>query len=90
MACRGWLASETQSACQFRNANHPMSIALHPRHMSASERLNEVAEILSTGAMRLIDRKSRSLSANSGDSSLDFTAHQSVHAPENKQRIFRK
>lgn len=67
-----------------------MIIALHPRHMSASERLNEVAEILAKGVVRLMDRKSRSLSANDRDSSLDFTAHQSVHGPENKRRVFRK
>jgi len=67
-----------------------MSIALHPRHMSAAERLNEVAEIIAKGVVRLMDRKSRALSAESGDSSLDFTAHQSVHGPENKRRIFRK
>ena len=63
-----------------------MSIALHPDRMTASERLNEVAEILATGVMRLLARKSSRLFADARDSSLDFTACQSVHGPETKRR----
>ena len=59
-----------------------MSIALHPDRMTASERLNEVAEILAAGAVRLIARKSSRIFADCGDSSLDFTASQSVHGQE--------
>jgi len=67
-----------------------MSIALHPDHMSAAERLDEIAEILVTGAMRLMARKSTRLSADSRDSSVDFTASRSVYGVENKRRNSRK
>lgn len=63
-----------------------MSIALHPDHMTAAERLDEIAEILATGAMRLLARKSTRLSADGRDSSVDFTASQSVYGGENKRR----
>ena len=57
-----------------------MSKALRPNLMTAPERLDEVAEILAVGAMRLKARKSRALSAVVGESSLDCAAHQSGHA----------
>ena len=57
-----------------------MSNALHPRHMTAGDRLDEVAEILAAGLIRLHDRKSSPLSRNVGDSSLDCPGHQSGHA----------
>ena len=63
-----------------------MTLALSPDRMSAVERLNEVAEILTLGVLRLLDRKSRSLSAERGDCSVDFTADQSVYGAENKRR----
>ncbi|MDO8605939.1 MAG: hypothetical protein Q7R40_05350 [Phaeospirillum sp.] len=63
-----------------------MSFALSPDHMTAAERLDEVAEILATGAMRLMARKSTRLSAERGDSSVDFTATQSVYGGESKPR----
>jgi hypothetical protein len=63
-----------------------MSIALHPDRMTASERLDEAAGILAAGAMRLLARKSSSLSAAFGESSLDFTASQSVHGQATKRR----
>ena len=63
-----------------------MSIALHPDHMTAAERLDEIAEILAVGAMRLMARKSSRLSADSRDSSVDFTANRSVYGVENKRR----
>jgi hypothetical protein len=47
---------------------------------TASERLDEIAEILALGLMRLKARKSSSLSAPGGESSLDCAAHQSGHA----------
>ena len=53
---------------------------LHPSHMSAAERLAEIAEILAAGLMRLRARKSSPLSADRGESSLDCAAHQSGHA----------
>ena len=52
------------------------------------ERLSEIAEILAAGLMRLQARKSSQISADCGDSSLDFTGHQSgpanPHSPEAK------
>lgn len=68
------------------NRRYAMSIALHPNHMTAAERLDEIAEILAAGAMRLMARKSSRLSADSRDSSVDFTANQSVYGVENKRR----
>jgi hypothetical protein len=47
---------------------------------STTERLDEIAEILATGLMRLRARQSSHLSAHSGESSLDCAAHQSSHA----------
>ena len=67
-----------------------MTNALHPRHMTAAERLDEVAEILAAGAMRLMARKSSRLSADRGDSSVDFTAERSVYGVENKRRNSRR
>jgi hypothetical protein len=57
-----------------------MTNALHPDRMSAAERLDEIAEILAAGLMRLQARKSSPLSAASGESLLDSAAHQSSHA----------
>jgi hypothetical protein len=54
--------------------------ALHPKHMAASERLDEIAEILTAGLMRLRARQSSQLSAAGGESLLDCPAHQSGHA----------
>jgi hypothetical protein len=48
--------------------------------MTSAERLDEIAEILAAGLMRLKLRKSSGLSANAGESSLDCLAHQSGHA----------
>jgi len=58
--------------------------------MTAAERLDEVAEILAAGAMRLMARKSSRLSAERGDSSVDFTAERSVYGVENKRRNSRR
>lgn len=57
-----------------------MSNALHPSRMTAAERLDEVAEILAVGLLRLKANKSSGLSADAGESSLDGAAHQSGHA----------
>lgn len=57
-----------------------MSNALHPDLMTAPERLDEIAEILVAGLMRLTARKSTPLSAHSGESSLDCAGRQSGHA----------
>ncbi len=52
---------------------------LHPNHMSAAERLAEIADILAAGLMRLKARQSTPLSAHRGESSLDCVADQSGH-----------
>ena len=57
-----------------------MSNALNPTTMTVAERLDEVAEILATGLIRLRGPKSSPLSPASGESSLDCPAHQSGHA----------
>lgn len=49
--------------------------------MTTDERLDEVAEIMSIGIIRL---QSRQVSSDQGDSSLDFTAPQSVHVCDEK------
>ena len=54
--------------------------AFDPDHMSAAERLDEIADILAAGLMRLRARKSSPLSAHIGDSSLDCAGYQSGHA----------
>jgi len=52
----------------------------HADHLTAVERLAEIAEILAVGLMRLRARQSSSLSPESGESSLDYSGHQSGHA----------
>ena len=52
---------------------------LHPRHMTVAERLNEIADILAAGLIRLRARKSSQISADHGESSLDFSPDQSGH-----------
>jgi len=49
---------------------------LSPNQMTPEERLSELATILSVGLVRLNDRKSRELSARTGDSCLHFLANQ--------------
>jgi hypothetical protein len=65
---------------QLQTAGTSMTIALSPARMTAPERLDEIAEILALGAMRLIARKSSRLSAAYGETSLDFTPERSGHA----------
>lgn len=67
-----------------------MSIALSPNRMNAAERLDEIAEILAVGASRLMARKSSRLSADGGDSSVDFTAHQSMYGEATNRRVSRR
>ncbi len=54
-----------------------MSNTLSPDHMTSAERIGELTSILAIGVIRLRARKSSRLSANRGESCLDFTAHQS-------------
>jgi len=62
-----------------------MSNGLHPNCLIAAERLDEVAEILALGLMRLKANKSSVLSAHRGESSLDCAPHQSGHANARKR-----
>lgn len=56
--------------------------ALNPDLMTAPERLDEIAEVLAAGLMRLQARQSSALSAHCGESSLHIPGHQSdVTAP---------
>jgi hypothetical protein len=48
--------------------------------MSAAERLDEIADILAAGLMRLRARKSSALSDHRGESSLDYSPDQRGHA----------
>ena len=58
-----------------------MHNGIDPDRLSPAERLNEIAEILATGLMRLNrSPKSSPLSPHTGESSLDCPAHQSGHA----------
>ena len=47
--------------------------------MTAEERLDEIADILAAGLIRLRARKSTLLSRDRGESSLDFSPDQSGH-----------
>ena len=52
----------------------------YTNRMSAAERLDEIADILAAGLIRLSARKSSALSRDRGESSLDFSPDQSGHA----------
>ncbi len=54
--------------------------AMNPNTMTAAARLDEIAEILATGLMRLRARQSSAQSADLRDSSLDCPDDQSGHA----------
>jgi hypothetical protein len=51
----------------------------YSNRMTAAERLDEIADILAVGLIRLSARKSSGLSAHHGESSLDFSPNQSGH-----------
>jgi hypothetical protein len=55
-------------------------IAFSSDHLTGIERLAELGEILALGLMRLQARKSSRLSADPGDSSVDFLPDRSGHA----------
>lgn len=57
-----------------------MSNALRPDLMTVPERLDEIAEILAVGLMRLRARQSSPLSPDLGESSLDCADRQSGYA----------
>jgi hypothetical protein len=59
---------------------------LKPELMTTEERLAEICTILALGLMRLHARKSSELSTDRGESFVDFTCHQSMHATRSKRR----
>jgi hypothetical protein len=50
-------------------------------HMSATERLDEIAELLAAGLLRARSAKSTALSADRGERFVDLSARESGHAP---------
>jgi hypothetical protein len=58
-----------------------MANALHPQHMKTGERVQELAEILAHGLIRLQARQSSRISADRGDCRLDFSPDQRGHGP---------
>jgi hypothetical protein len=54
--------------------------ALNPNQLTAAERLDEIADLLAAGLMRLRVRQSSTLSPDTGESSLDFSVDQRGHA----------
>jgi hypothetical protein len=57
-----------------------MTNGTDPDQLSPDERLDEIAEILALGLMRLRARKSSELCGHTGESSLDCPGYQSSHA----------
>jgi hypothetical protein len=57
-----------------------MSNPLRPDLMTPAERLEEIADILAAGLMRLRARKSSQISGDPGESSLDFSPDRRGHA----------
>ena len=60
--------------------SHTGPSPVSPDRLTPSERLTEFGQILAAGLMRLHARKSSQLSADCGDSSVDFLPDQSGHA----------
>jgi hypothetical protein len=60
--------------------------AIDPQRMTTDERLAEIGRLLGLGLIRLHASKSRSLSADSGDSCLDFPPSQRRHADTRMKR----
>ena len=61
-----------------------MTNGTDPDQLSPDERLDEIAEILALGLMRLRARKSSELAADRGECLLDCAARQSGHADDLK------
>lgn len=57
-----------------------MKNTLDPSLLTPEERLAELGRILATGLIRMKVNKSSALSANRGESSVDFRAPKSGHA----------
>ena len=63
-----------------------MQNALDPNRMSAAERLDEIAEILAAGILRLKARESAHRPRDRGDVCLAIPARQSRHARNRRRR----
>jgi hypothetical protein len=59
---------------------------LDPDHMTPAERLDELARIFAAGLIRMRTAKSSTLSADTGESSVDFSPPKSGHATARKRR----
>lgn len=66
-----------------------MSNSLDPARMSPAERLTKLGRILATGLIRMKAGKSSPLSADSGESSVDYAAPKSGHATANSRSTTR-
>jgi hypothetical protein len=60
-----------------------MTDALRSNDSPGADRLNEIAEIMAAGLIRLRQRKSTRLSRGHGESCLDFTPNQRGHGAPN-------
>ena len=58
---------------------------LHPEEATPAERLDEIAEILAAGLVRLRVRQSSSLSRDGGEIRLDFSPGQRGHAGDGER-----
>jgi hypothetical protein len=57
--------------------------ALDPNRMTPTERLAELGRVLAAGLIRMKARQSSALSADRGESSVDFSPPKSGHATRN-------
>ena len=64
-----------------------MSKPFHYDSGSQGEHLDEIAEILAAGLMRVVAQKSSPISADTEESSLDFSATESGHPTPVERRI---
>lgn len=66
-----------------------MANPLDPARMSPAERLAELGRILAAGLTRMKADKSSPLSADTGESSVDYAAPKSGHATSNSRSTTR-
>jgi len=78
--------SSTESQHREKQLSRCGMNALSPVHMSPTERLAELAEILARGLGRMKARQSRQLSADCGESSVDCSGDRSGHAERPTRR----
>jgi hypothetical protein len=84
-----WLASVGMKTCQPFSTKSPMLRGpnpLHPKAMTADERLEEIAFILAVGFVRLKARQSSRLSGQPEQRCVDFLHDQSGHETPTHRR----